>query len=166
MSKETIYIAYGSNLNLPQMSMRCPDAEVLGTSEIRDYELVFRGSKTGSYATIEPCEGATVPVLLWRISGEDEKMLDLYEGYPKFYGKETMTLPLNDSEVTAMVYIMPDHHRLGMPSQHYVDTLLEGYETADFDPDILYNALDKTEERMAQEPQQSKQPLLFQQGWW
>ncbi len=163
MSKEKIYIAYGSNLNLPQMSMRCPDAKILGTSEIEDYELVFRGSKTGSYATIEPCEGASVPVLLWSITPHDEKMLDIYEGYPSFYEKENMTLPLDDKEVTAMVYIMPSHHVLGMPSQRYIDTIVEGYETADFDVDVLYDALDKTEQRMEQEPQQT---ALFQQGWW
>lgn len=67
MNKEKIYIAYGSNLNLPQMAYRCPTAKVLGKSEIKDYELLFRGSKTDSYATIEPCEGKNVPVLLWSV---------------------------------------------------------------------------------------------------
>lgn len=49
VNKEKIYIAYGSNLNLPQMAQRCPAAKVLGKSELKDYELLFRGSKTGSY---------------------------------------------------------------------------------------------------------------------
>ena len=31
--KPTLYIAYGSNLNLPQMAFRCPTATVAGTSE-------------------------------------------------------------------------------------------------------------------------------------
>ena len=51
MSKVKIDIAYGSNLNLPQMAKRCPSARVLGTSEIKDYKLLLRGSRTGSYAT-------------------------------------------------------------------------------------------------------------------
>jgi hypothetical protein len=76
MQEEKIYIAYGSNLNLPQMEHRCPTAKVLGTSEIKDYELLFRGSKTGSYATIEPCEGSSVPVLLWCVKPKDEIALD------------------------------------------------------------------------------------------
>ncbi len=163
MPKEKIYIAYGSNLNIPQMTMRCPEAKIIGASEIKDYELVFRGSKTGFYATIEPCEGATVPVLLWSISKQDELHLDMYEGYPHFYGKEQMTLPINEQKVVAMVYTMPSHHQLGMPSQRYVDTILEGYETAGFDASILYEALDKTEERLAQEPPQM---AFLQQGWW
>ena len=58
MSKLKIDIAYGSNLNLPQMAKRCPSARVLGTSEIKDYKLLLRGSRTGSYATIEPCEAS------------------------------------------------------------------------------------------------------------
>ena len=31
------YIAYGSNLNIDQMSYRCPGAKVVGTSEIPDF---------------------------------------------------------------------------------------------------------------------------------
>lgn len=41
-----IYIAYGSNLHQQQMKYRCPDAEVLGTAMLQDYELEFRGVAT------------------------------------------------------------------------------------------------------------------------
>ena len=46
------YIAYGSNLNVRQMMMRCPTARLIGTSVIKDYRLMFKGSQTGSYLTI------------------------------------------------------------------------------------------------------------------
>ena len=62
------YIAYGSNLNIPQMRMRCPGARITGTSVIEDYELLFKGSKTDSYLTIEPKAGASVPVEIGRAS--------------------------------------------------------------------------------------------------
>ena len=52
--EKKLYIAYGSNLNLPQMAKRCPTAKVVGTSEIKDYALVFRGGGHGAVATIEP----------------------------------------------------------------------------------------------------------------
>lgn len=42
MSKR-YYIAYGSNLNIPQMRMRCPGARIIGTSVIDDYQLLFKG---------------------------------------------------------------------------------------------------------------------------
>ena len=56
-----IYIAYGSNLNLPQMAIRCPGAAVIGKSALKDYELVFRGGRRGAVATVEPKKG--VPCL-------------------------------------------------------------------------------------------------------
>lgn len=49
--EERLYIAYGSNLNLSQMEKRCPGATVVGTGEVKGYELLFRG-----VATIEPRE--------------------------------------------------------------------------------------------------------------
>lgn len=148
-----LYIAYGSNLNLGQMSKRCPTAKVVGSSVIQDYSLVFRGSRTGSYATIEPNQGSQVPVLLWEVSPQDERNLDFYEGYPQFYQKETMALPLGSTQVNAMVYVMPDHHQLGMPSQRYINIIEEGYETAGFDPDILYQAIEDTQLQMDAETQ-------------
>ena len=57
--KNKLYVAYGSNLNLPQMLVRCPTAKVVGASEIKDYALVFRGGRYGAVATIEPKEGAS-----------------------------------------------------------------------------------------------------------
>jgi len=35
--KETLYLAYGSNMNQAQMAFRCPTAEVVGTSELKGY---------------------------------------------------------------------------------------------------------------------------------
>ena len=54
------YIAYGSNLNVRQMRMRCPTARRIGTSELKGYELLFKGSKTGSYLTVEKRPGSSV----------------------------------------------------------------------------------------------------------
>ncbi len=156
-----LYIAYGSNLNIHQMKYRCPNAKAVHTSEIKDYELVFRGSKTGSYATIEPCEGKTVPILLWETTAQDELALDFYEGYPNFYGKEDMEVEVDGQSVSAYVYIMPESHQLGMPSQKYIDCILEGYDSAGFDPQILQDAIDTTEQKM-----DSGQQQQFEMRWW
>ncbi len=153
------YIAYGSNLNVEQMKFRCPTATITGTSEIQDYELVFRGSKTGSYLTIEPKEGSVVPVVIWDVKPADEKALDRYEGYPSFYGKEDMTVLVNGEEMTAMVYTMPTHHQLGLPSQTYVDTVAEGYKTAGFDLNILENSIQSTAQKMELEEQLQEENL-------
>jgi gamma-glutamylcyclotransferase (GGCT)/AIG2-like uncharacterized protein YtfP len=166
--KNKLYIAYGSNLNLPQMAKRCPTAKVVGASEIKDYALLFRGGRNGAVATVEPCEGASVPVLLWKITPKDEAALDVYEGYPSFYDKETMELTLDGKTVSAMVYVMTPGHRLGYPSDFYYNTIREGYKTAGFDTSVLEQAVDYTEQLMESEPEPEQQNLFGFSGlkWW
>ena len=72
MTDKRYYIAYGSNLNVQQMRWRCPGARIIGTSELQDYRLLFKGSKTGSYLTVEPKKGCTVPVAVWEVTDQDE----------------------------------------------------------------------------------------------
>ena len=106
------YIAYGSNLNVRQMKYRCPTARIIGTSVIKDYELLFKGSKTGSYLTIEKKKGEQVPVVIWETKESDELALDRYEGCPQFYYKTEMYLPIKGIKSKkirirkAYVYIM------------------------------------------------------------
>ena len=57
MTDKRYYIAYGSNLNVQQMRWRCPGARIIGTSELQDYRLLFKGSKTGSYRAGEGMHG-------------------------------------------------------------------------------------------------------------
>lgn len=145
------YLAYGSNLNVQQMQFRCPDARIVGVTQIPDYQLLFKGSKTGSYLTIEQEKGATVPAAVWAVSERDERQLDVYEGYPNFYYKKQMWLPVENPEtgkrhlVTAFVYIMHEHRRLGIPAYHYVKTCAEGYHRFGFDLKHLRKALDISE---------------------
>lgn len=56
------YLAYGSNLNLEQMRRRCPTAVKVGTAFIENYRLMFKGSGSGNYLTIEKENGHYVPV--------------------------------------------------------------------------------------------------------
>ena len=147
--KKTIYLAYGSNMSLQQMYHRCPDAEPIGKGIIKGWRLMFKGSKSGNYATIEKEEGCTVPVVVWTISGMDEKRLDRYEGWPRFYVKETVEFdyigdrPGRRVKGEGMVYIMPpEKSTLGLPCQQYFEVLEEGYHRFGLDLNILYEALD------------------------
>ena len=140
-----LYLAYGSNLSIEQMERRCPDAKPIGKAILPDWKLLFK-----IHATIEPCKGSKVPVLVWKISDRDEQNLDRYEGYPSYYIKQDVELMMTDLRgrnprpVTAMVYIMADGHRVRMPMKGYVDILVEGYERFGFDMDILREALRET----------------------
>lgn len=146
-SMDRLYIAYGSNLNLDQMKRRCPTAEVIGTAELKNWRLWFRGGNHNAVATIEPERGYKVPVLIWRIQPRDEFALDRYEGWPQLYRKEMLRLTLNGKRVYAMVYIMNEaHHPYGAPATGYFDTIREGYESANFDTRILYDAVSYSKE--------------------
>ena len=164
MNSKTLYIAYGSNLNLPQMGFRCPTAKVVGVSEIRDYELLFRGGDRGSVATVEPLKGCCVPILLWSLKEKDLQALDRYEGYPHFYRKEILNVKLNKRNIPAMVYIMNDGHPFGSPSEYYLDTIMKGYKSAGFNTDFLEQAVGNSI-RLAGE-QQPEQENLYDFKWW
>ena len=130
------YLAYGSNLNVRQMALRCPTAKPVGTAVIKDYGLLFKGSKTGAYLTIEPKSGAEVPVAVWSVEPADEKRLDVYLPVKYFSGKTVVR--------KAFVYIMHEERPLGLPSGSYVRTCLEGYSNFGFDESILLAALENS----------------------
>lgn len=138
------YLAYGSNLNVHQMKMRCPDSKVVGKGFINGYELLFKGSLTGSYLTIEKKKGGKVPVGIWEVSKLDEVNLDRYEGYPTFYYKKDVKIKLNDKEIDAFVYIMHEDRELGLPTDYYVETCMEGYNFFGFNKKYLINAIKRS----------------------
>ncbi len=131
-----LYIAYGSNMNVGQMAYRCPGAEISGQSVIENYKLVFRRG----VANIEPCQGCSVPIVLWRITKADEISLDRYEGYPRFYVKQDFTVKHKGRRVKAMAYVMSQPFQVSEPSEFYVDTIMEGYEYFGIDHTELLKA--------------------------
>lgn len=143
------YMAYGSNLNVEQMKRRCPDAKPLCLQVINDYHLIFRRG----FLTIEPKKGSEVPVEVWQISDRDEKNLDRYEGYPKFYHKAVVQFKLypygeDPKQTEAMVYIMNKGFPAENPSTHYLETVRDGYNDFGLNLNYLMNALiDTWEER-------------------
>lgn len=148
------YLAYGSNLNIPQMRLRCPGARKVGTAEIAGYRLLFKGSRTGSYLTIEPADGAVVPVGVWEVTTEDEEALDRYEGYPAFYYKKEITLPVKllrtgeTENLDTFVYIMHEDRPFGLPGWEYIRTCLAGYRSFGFSKQLIWDAVEDTKKEM------------------
>lgn len=136
MSKKILYAAYGSNINLEQMAYRCPNSTVAGTAMLKGYELQFR-----HHATVEQNADAEVPVLLWELDSQDERFLDKYEGWPKYYRKESITLELNGESVEAMIYIMNGDRPLESPTAQYYDIIKQGYRENGLDTSYLETAL-------------------------
>ncbi len=152
--ENTLYFAYGSNINLGQMEYRCPDASVVGPVVLEGWELLFR---RGGFATIAPKEGETVQGLLWSITPECERSLDRYEGYPRFYDKKMVTV--RDSEgrsLSVMAYIMDDRFREPMlPTESYYNGILEGYQQNG----LPVSALKKAWEHAVQEVHQETERI-------
>ena len=124
MKEKRYYIAYGSNLNVSQMRMRCPHATILGTANLKG----------------------------WEVTAADEAALDRYEGFPNFYYKRDIKLQYKGIRtgkrrtVTAFAYIMHEDRPIGVPSNFYMRTCLEGYDTFRFDKNVLVDAYDKCRE--------------------
>ena len=138
---KTLYLAYGSNMNLEQMRQRCPTATVVGKTILKGHQLLFRGMDYSAVATIEKHPRAAVPVLIWELEPTDEEALDRYEGFPYLYRKEYIKVRHGNEWREAMVYVMNPGRRTGRPSPVYFRTIKDGYFRAGFDTRYLDEAV-------------------------
>ena len=121
---EEYYFAYGSNLNVPQMSVRCPNAEPVANAKLKDWGLVFRG-----VADVVPMDGKTVYGVIWKITDQCLRALDRYEGYPTMYDRKVVDVQLEDgSTVKAITYYMVNDRSLYPPMGGYYECIVEGFE--------------------------------------
>lgn len=126
-----LYFAYGSNLNKEQMAMRCPDAKPIGTFILSGWRLVFRG-----VADIEEWSDGVLPVGVWSITDDCEDALDIYEGYPRLYGKRRFTI----NGKWHITYTM-NHNHIAPPSQTYADVIRDGYRDFGLNTSFLDEAI-------------------------
>lgn len=140
------YLAYGSNLNIEQMKQRCPGAKAVDTAIINGWELSFKGSKTGSYLTIDKKTGGQVPVAVWAVTNECIDALDRYEGYPTFYKKHSFNVQfINEGGWhECFAYVMRPDAVYGIPTHYYYSICQQGYEYFNFDENILRKALERS----------------------
>ena len=136
-----LYIAYGSNMNIQQMAHRCPNSYVVCNGKLNGYKLVFNYHAD----VIETNnENDFVPVVVWNSADADWDMLDMYEGYPSYYVKETVNVILdNDKTEKAVVYVMVDNRKgFYRPSKDYFECIKKGYIENKIDVEYLYDALE------------------------
>ena len=92
--------------------------------------------------------------VLWKITEACEKNLDFYEGFPNFYGKET--IQVKDQAGTArevFVYTMNSPHKdvPARPSKFYLDGILEGYKDNQIPTDSVMKAVKRTRQEVKKE---------------
>src|SRR6202167_4547731 len=83
------YFAYGSNLCVRQMALRCPDAADPRPAVLSDHDWLINER---GVATVEPFAGNEVHGVLWQLSGHDLAVLDSAEGVPVRYRRNRMTV--------------------------------------------------------------------------
>jgi gamma-glutamylcyclotransferase (GGCT)/AIG2-like uncharacterized protein YtfP len=112
------------NTNREEMAYRCPTAIPLGKAILPGYRFEFK-----SFATIVPSPKESVEGVLWTITEQDEKSLDILEGYPDFYDKKNVSVIHNDLTYIAMTYIMGPREQGYAPSDGYYSMVSEGYQS-------------------------------------
>ena len=116
------YFAYGSNLCVRQMALRCPDAADPHPAVLSDHDWLINER---GVATVEPFAGSQVHGVLWQVSDHDLATLDSAEGVPVRYRRDRLTVHTDEGLSPAWVYI---DHRVtpGPPRPGYLPRIIDG----------------------------------------
>jgi hypothetical protein len=132
-----LYAGYGSNLNLEQMTRRCPGADLVGAGILRNARLVF-----AYHLGIVQDDAATVPIGVMKVTAADVAALDRYEALGRQYERILVTVECNGQAVRCFTYLKKDN-ALEAPSGPYYETCLQGYNDWAFDSRRLRHAREK-----------------------
>jgi gamma-glutamylcyclotransferase (GGCT)/AIG2-like uncharacterized protein YtfP len=140
------YFAYGSNTNIRQMAQRCPEAYPVMNAVLEGYRLEFRGNlRFKGVANVKREKGARVEGVLWNVTKACLNALDGYEGHPIVYTRQEVkvNVSVTDRKIKAITYIMlpPFYRRQTIPSEDYLNRIIEGYEKHSIPLDVLATAV-------------------------
>ena len=121
-TRRHFYFAYGSNLCVRQMALRCPDAADPRPAVLADHDWLINQR---GVATVEPLAGNQVHGVLWQLSGDDLATLDSAEGVPVRYRRERLHVHTHEGPSPAWVYV---DHRVtpGPPRPGYLPRIIDG----------------------------------------
>lgn len=123
---ETIYFAYGSNMDQAQMKRRCPQAKLIGLGKLNEFQFIINERGVASVISFPK---KVVYGLLWRISQSDEDYLDDYEGVSNgHYRKIGVNIEQPDfTRVQAMIYVATNKSS-GSPRPNYMEKIITAAE--------------------------------------
>jgi len=120
-----LYFAYGMNTNNSVMSKT---SKRLGPAVLLDYKWEML-----QFANVFESQGDTAIGILWDIDEIELQDLDRREGYPTFYDRISTAVEHAGQRKLAWAYYMTPEYRTKLadqtPSQHYYDSVVEGYAT-------------------------------------
>ena len=125
------YFAYGSNMDQKQMQERCGEVEVKGVAYLNNHDLVFNifspKRKCGCADVIQK-KKSKVYGILYTLTNEALKKLDMYESVPIAYIRERKRIVVGDVTVRAFLYISTKKEK-HLPSKEYMKQIIEGART-------------------------------------
>ncbi len=122
LKRDTLYFAYGSNMDDAQMAKRCRNYQYISTAILHNHQFIINSR---GVASIVPKHGEIVYGVIWALSDEDVKRLDRYEGVSSgFYRKESLpvTMP-NFLPIDMLVYMAVDSEH-GKPRPGYLENII------------------------------------------
>lgn len=137
--------SYGMNTNRVLMNLRCRAASILGPARILGHQLDFR-----YHCDITRTDNKKHEVhgLIWKLSKDDLRIIDMIEGYPEYYTREPVYAVYDNGRApvtvfTCWTYRMNNQEGLELPDERYYDLVRQGYEENDLPINQLHNALDR-----------------------
>ena len=104
--------------------IRCPEARPISAGVLDDFKLEFRSG----FLTITPEAGKKVPIGIWEISEQDERNLDIYEGFPEFYKKVELIISDDQGQTQyGMAYVMRPGRPIQAPTDSHFHVVYQGY---------------------------------------
>lgn len=131
------YFAYGSNMDQKQMKERCPRSILVGKAVLENYQLAFTiysPERKCGCADIVKSLGDKVYGLLYKLTDNDLKNLDGYEGCPDHYRRITICVidELREKKNVESYEVVSKAEEVIMPSADYLNLLISAAEYFEF----------------------------------
>ena len=125
------YFAYASNMLRAQIKQRVGGAKEEKCARLDDYELNFdkvaRAGTGAANITIVP--GKVVWGVLYRLSEQQMKVLDRFEGVPAHYRRsEVNVIDTEGNKIAAQVYLARKVRKGLKPDRLYLQRIVQGAE--------------------------------------
>lgn len=136
LMRPILYFAYGSNMNLDQMAMRCPGAELGPVGRLHGWKYFINGD---GYAGIERAEGSEVLGCLWSLKEKHWRALDHYEGVAGgHYERIELDVEQVALGVTVLCWVyLSCNHEYGVPDPRYQQIVMDGARQVRLPADYL-----------------------------
>jgi gamma-glutamylcyclotransferase (GGCT)/AIG2-like uncharacterized protein YtfP len=131
-----LYFAYGSNLNLDYMRLKCPNPQVLGIARLAGHRVDFFGHSPawdGAVETVVEDAASEVWGVLYRMDASSWEALDhfqdaRFDGNGAYFHYPVAVLDEKGKPVEATIYKKARVCSPGNPSTEYLKLIIQGAE--------------------------------------